>query len=57
MQEKEACELCGLDLPDHTIYIEQGEGKAYFCCDGCRDVFDMLNPSDQKAEATSKVSS
>ncbi|CAN5115590.1 heavy metal translocating P-type ATPase metal-binding domain-containing protein [soil metagenome] len=39
--EKNACFHCGLSC-DHTIRID----KKYFCCNGCKQVYQLLNSTD-----------
>ncbi len=42
-QETRRCDLCGLpvDLPDFWLATE--EGIKHFCCEGCRDIYQMLH--------------
>ena len=36
------CFHCGLDCDDNSIFLEE----KYFCCNGCKSVYQLLNSSD-----------
>jgi P-type Cu+ transporter len=40
VQEKIACTHCGDDCQDTSIHIE---GEKFFCCDGCKTVYEILD--------------
>jgi heavy metal translocating P-type ATPase len=39
----EGCELCGLPLAYGTFKLDLNDRPAYFCCQGCRQVYLMLS--------------
>lgn len=42
MEEKKKCYHCGLECPNEQIKIND----KYFCCNGCKTVYEMLNEND-----------
>lgn len=43
LNHKESCELCqqAVLLDDFVLATQQGE--KYFCCEGCKSIFQLLN--------------
>ncbi|MEM8901471.1 MAG: heavy metal translocating P-type ATPase metal-binding domain-containing protein, partial [Bacteroidota bacterium] len=40
--EKVSCYHCGESCPSPAIHLEE----KYFCCDGCKTVYEILNAHD-----------
>lgn len=41
-QAPQGCQLCGLPLPDQNIMLEIEHRRLYFCCEGCRGIYQMI---------------
>lgn len=42
---KYSCDHCGLECPDRSISV----GDKYFCCSGCKTVYELLNDNELSA--------
>ncbi len=40
--EKSTCDLCGLPLKHGSVVCKEFDTPIYFCCNGCRQVYQML---------------
>lgn len=43
------CALCGLPNEGHPVPLETQEGTLYFCCEGCRGIYQMLHGIESQA--------
>ena len=41
--QKDTCNLCGLSLETVIFELKTSKGNKIFCCEGCKEVFQMLN--------------
>ncbi len=53
---EQSCDLCGLPVPKDGLNLKTPERDLAFCCEGCRGIWQMLNPgtaqvSDEKGKS------
>ncbi|MCF7986440.1 MAG: heavy metal translocating P-type ATPase metal-binding domain-containing protein [Methylovulum sp.] len=53
MNDKKNCDLCGLDVEVEGFSLQTKEGVKTFCCEGCKGIFEMLNPDEILSESDS----
>lgn len=56
-QETRGCDLCGLPVPQKDYALRTATRTLAFCCEGCREIWRMLNAdeagiSEREKEAT-----
>jgi hypothetical protein len=40
---EKACDLCGLAVEISGFVLKSREGDKFFCCEGCKAIFQLLN--------------
>lgn len=45
-----ACDLCGLPLGKSDLAVRTAEKEVTFCCEGCKGIWQMLNPQPPSTE-------
>lgn len=45
----QTCDLCGLPVPKDGLDLRTPERDFFFCCEGCRGIWQMLNPGAAQA--------
>ena len=40
---KKNCDLCGLPVEVSGFELRTQDGEKYFCCEGCRGIYQMLH--------------
>ncbi len=43
MSDRQACDLCGLDVGVKPFYLNTLDKRYQFCCEGCRGIYEMLH--------------
>ncbi len=49
MSTTETCDLCGLPVLKDGLHLKTSGRDLAFCCEGCRGIWQMLNPGAAKA--------
>jgi len=47
-----ACDLCGLTVEVSGFTLKAKEGFKYFCCEGCKSIFQLLNEEQLLSKAS-----
>jgi copper chaperone CopZ len=51
------CDLCGLQVPKDGLHLKAGKKDLAFCCEGCRGIWQMLNPGAAQAPDGGNIAS
>ena len=51
---KKECDLCGLAVEIHGFELKTTEGQKYFCCEGCKGIYQMLHEKQILADVPDK---
>ena len=43
MSDRQACDLCGLDVGVKPFLLNAPDKQYQFCCEGCRGIYEMLH--------------
>lgn len=46
------CDLCGLDVEVDGFELKTTEGDKYFCCEGCKGIYQMLHEETVMADGS-----
>ncbi len=44
--DKKSCDLCGLAIEVTGFELETIEGEKFFCCEGCKGIYQMLHEEE-----------
>jgi len=47
-KDKRDCDLCGLPVPPKGYGVRTATRDLAFCCEGCREIWRMLNADEAK---------
>ena len=50
MSDKKMCDLCGLPVEVNGFVLKTRDGEKYFCCEGCKGIFQMLHENQVLSE-------
>lgn len=50
------CALCGLPTNGHPLFLNTKDKVLAFCCEGCRDIYELLHPDELRAPLDKKPS-
>ena len=53
MSDRQACDLCGLDVGVKPFLLNGPDKQYQFCCEGCRGIYEMLHDIKETPPASS----
>lgn len=51
VDSKKECDLCGLTVEISGFSLKTLEGDKFFCCEGCKGIYQMLHEAQILSEA------
>lgn len=53
-EQKQTCDLCGLEVEVKGFSLKTKEGDKQFCCEGCKGIFQMLHEDQVLSDTVEK---